>query len=139
MLRGATGTPMRSIDLANSSLALAEPEPLTLANLTTKSFTLLDRHACLRVSHIEEELLHVPGAGGAALGAQAAVQADVLVLDHDAAGLQVVGDIEVLGRDSWPARSSRARRSASSPLAVKVMQSIGQMSTQASHSMHSGR
>ena len=32
---------------------------------------------------------------------------------------------------------SRVRRSASSPLTVKVMQSIGQMSTQASHSMHS--
>ena len=41
MLRGAAGTPMRRIALANSSLALAEPEPLTLANLTTKSFTLL--------------------------------------------------------------------------------------------------
>ena len=32
---------------------------------------------------------------------------------------------------------SRVRRFASSPLTVKVMQSIGQMSTQASHSMHS--
>ena len=32
---------------------------------------------------------------------------------------------------------SRVRSSASSPLAVKVMQSVGQMSTQASHSMHS--
>src|SRR5262249_5479650 len=31
----------------------------------------------------------------------------------------------------------RVRRSASSPFSVKVMQSIGQMSTQASHSMHS--
>ena len=41
MLRGATGTPMRSTERANSSLALAEPEPLTLANRTTKSFTLL--------------------------------------------------------------------------------------------------
>ena len=41
MLRGDTGTPMRSIERANSSLALAEPEPLTLANRTTKSFTLL--------------------------------------------------------------------------------------------------
>ena len=30
----------------------------------------------------------------------------------------------------------RLRRSSSSPLAVKVMQSVGQMSTQASHSMH---
>ena len=37
MLRGATGTPIRRIDLANSALALAEPDPLTLANLTTKS------------------------------------------------------------------------------------------------------
>ena len=41
MLRGATGMPMRRIERANSSLALAEPEPLTLANRTTKSFTLL--------------------------------------------------------------------------------------------------
>jgi hypothetical protein len=32
---------------------------------------------------------------------------------------------------------SRVRSSASSPFSVKVMQSIGQMSTQASHSMHS--
>ncbi len=31
---------------------------------------------------------------------------------------------------------SRARSSGSSPFTVKVMQSIGQMSTQASHSMH---
>ena len=39
----ATGTPMRRIALANSSLAVAEPEPLTLANLTTKSLTLLSQ------------------------------------------------------------------------------------------------
>jgi hypothetical protein len=39
MLRGETGTPIRMIDLANSSFADAEPEPLTLANLTTKSLT----------------------------------------------------------------------------------------------------
>ena len=37
MLRGLTGTPMRRIARANSSFADAEPEPLTLANLTTKS------------------------------------------------------------------------------------------------------
>ena len=37
MLRGLTGTPRRMIDLANSVFADAEPEPLTLANLTTKS------------------------------------------------------------------------------------------------------
>ncbi len=39
MLRGLTGTPMRRMALANSSLAEAEPEPLTLANLMTKSLT----------------------------------------------------------------------------------------------------
>src|SRR4051794_8657224 len=38
MLRAATGTPIRKITLANRPLALAEPEPFTLANLTTKSF-----------------------------------------------------------------------------------------------------
>jgi len=41
MLRGDTGTPIRRIARANSSLALAEPEPLTLAKRMTKSFTLL--------------------------------------------------------------------------------------------------
>src|SRR6516162_1432441 len=41
MLRGATGTPMRRMARANSSLALAEPDPFTLANRMTKSFTLL--------------------------------------------------------------------------------------------------
>ena len=40
-LRGLTGTPWRRIERANISLALAEPEPLTLAKRTTKSFTLL--------------------------------------------------------------------------------------------------
>src|ERR1700693_765372 len=39
MLRGLTGTPIRRIALAKSSLAEAEPEPLTLANLTTKALT----------------------------------------------------------------------------------------------------
>src|SRR5688500_17790353 len=102
MLRGLTGTPMRRMDLANSSLADAEPEPLTLANLTTKSLTAsmrfigtslrdrlrrglaLGRIAAHRAGlrGLDEELLHVPGAGRAALGAQPAVQAHVLVLDH---------------------------------------------------------
>ena len=40
MLRGATGTPMRRMERAKSSLAEAEPEPFTLANLMTKSLTL---------------------------------------------------------------------------------------------------
>jgi hypothetical protein len=45
MLRGLTGTPMRSRLRANSSLAEADPEPLTLANLTTKSLTASSRGA----------------------------------------------------------------------------------------------
>jgi hypothetical protein len=65
------------------------------------------------------------------------MQADVLVLDHDAAGLEAVGDVEVLGEIVAAGALSRWRSSASSPFSVKVMQSIGQMSTQASHSMHS--
>jgi len=48
------------------------------------------------VSHIDEVLLHVPGAGRAALGAQPAMQAHIFVLGHDAAGLEAVADIEVL-------------------------------------------
>src|SRR6266852_4468728 len=114
MLRGLTGMPMRRNDFANSSFADAEPEPLTLANLMTKSLTASIRFigrsssgSCgfllvvaaagvAGVGHRQEELLHVPGAGRAALGAQAAVEADVFVLRHDAAGFQRPRDIEVL-------------------------------------------
>src|SRR5690348_10388572 len=54
MLRGETGTPMRRIAREKSSLAEADPEPLTLANLTTKSFTAsirLTTSASLLMSH----------------------------------------------------------------------------------------
>ena len=38
MLREATGTPMRRMERGEQPVGgLAEPEPLTLANLTTKS------------------------------------------------------------------------------------------------------
>ncbi len=47
-LRGAIGMPMRMMARANISLALAEPEPLTLAKRMTKSLTavngMLDLH-----------------------------------------------------------------------------------------------
>src|SRR5262249_44021864 len=43
MLREATGTPMRSTERAKRRLALADPDPLTLANLTTKSLTRMRR------------------------------------------------------------------------------------------------
>jgi len=46
MLRRLTGTPMRRIALAKSALAEAEPEPLMLANLMTKSLTASMRFAC---------------------------------------------------------------------------------------------
>lgn len=36
--------------------------------------------------YVVPELLHVPGGGGAAFGAEAAVEADVFVFGHDAAG-----------------------------------------------------
>src|SRR4051812_31883993 len=115
MLRGDTGMPMRRKLFANSSFALAEPEPLTLANLTTKSLTAsilfmcsgrLQRDGFLRMvrpagvaggSHLEQELLHVPGARRAALRAQAAVQTDVLVLHHHAPGFQLPRNIKILG------------------------------------------
>src|ERR1700756_2980559 len=45
MLRGLTGTPMRRIDLAKSVFADADPEPLTLANLMTKSWPVARRIA----------------------------------------------------------------------------------------------
>src|SRR5579872_4928580 len=109
MLRAATGTPMRRIDLANRPLAEAEPEPFTFANLTTKSLVRAigvisfrrdgwHGRRRLRQGHVEQELLHVPRAGRAALGAKAAVQADVLVLHHHPPGGQRAGDVEVLGR-----------------------------------------
>ena len=95
----ATGTPMRSTHCANNSLALAEPEPFTLANLTTKSLVDGDRAYGHRESGLcgfEIEFLHVPGACRAALGAEPAMQADVFILHHHAAGLERVGDVEVL-------------------------------------------
>src|SRR5262245_25286795 len=42
MLRGDTGTPIRRIARANRALALAEPEPLTLAKRMTESVTVLN-------------------------------------------------------------------------------------------------
>src|SRR5919109_3455440 len=45
MFFGETGTPMRNNVFANMVFALAEPEPLTVANLTTKSLIpLIDPH-----------------------------------------------------------------------------------------------
>src|SRR5271155_2354637 len=59
--------------------------------------TRLAAAACRpRPGYVEQEFAHVPGSGRAALGAQATMQADILVLGHDAPGLQRIADIEVL-------------------------------------------
>src|SRR5687767_489742 len=124
MLRGETGTPMRRIERAKSSFADAEPEPLTLANLTTKSLTALMvfgssivlsgfplrfTAAFARVRHVEQELLHVPRTRRAALGAQPAVQAHVLVLHHDTPGLEPIGHVTVLAGMERRRRETRAQ------------------------------
>src|SRR6266550_2616756 len=97
MLRVATGTPMRRMERANNSFAEAEPEPFTLANLTTKSFVaLIGLDMAAGLGRIEEKFLHIPRSGGAAFRTQSAMQAKVFVLRHDAAGFQRFGHIEVL-------------------------------------------
>ncbi len=63
MLRAATGTPIRRTDLANMPLALADPEPFTLANLTTKSFTASRARTLFeRAQGGLDYLLHAPSA-----------------------------------------------------------------------------
>src|SRR3954454_2828481 len=62
MLRGLTGTPMRSRLRANISLADADPEPLTLANLTTKSLTDSMRLTGLDDGIVTPPFLGQPGA-----------------------------------------------------------------------------
>ena len=59
--------------------------------------------------------LHVPGAGWAALGAEPAMQAHILVLGHDAAGLETVGDIKVLRQIVRRGAQSLLEGPASSP------------------------
>src|SRR5512146_1477507 len=97
--------PLLKMDFISSVLALAEPVPFTVAILIVKSLTrwvtgvserLSDcsgdlglarfQHPgfVLRVRPMDVGLLHVPCGRGATLGAEAAVHAEVLVLDHDA-------------------------------------------------------
>src|SRR5258708_29866208 len=97
ILRVATGTPMRRMARANNSFADAEPEPFTLANLRTKSFVdLIGLDMTPGLRRIEEEFLHIPGAGRAAFRTQSAMQAKVLVLRHDPSRFQGFGHIEIL-------------------------------------------
>src|SRR5215469_17007235 len=99
--------PLRNSDFISSVLALAEPVPLTVAILIEKSLIraaraavggdivswvfsgsgdlgFLRRHGARLVGGlrpVQLGLLHVPGGGRAALGAQPAVHAQILVLD----------------------------------------------------------
>src|SRR5829696_5315057 len=99
MFFGLTGMPMRNSVLANMPLALAEPEPLTVANFTTKSLMPLIARQVLQSAQVgvvmgqtrlgglgfdEHELLHIPRPRRAAFGTQPAMQTHVLVLSHDA-------------------------------------------------------
>src|SRR5437868_8604220 len=92
--------PLRKIAFISSAFALAEPVPFTVAILIAKSFVRSWVISCalghlgrvgggfiLGVRPLHEGLLHVPGGRRAALGAQAAVHAEVFVFDHDAAGM----------------------------------------------------
>src|SRR5688572_15684134 len=69
MLRGLMGTPMRRIAFANRVLAEAEPDPFTLANLTTKSLTASRRF----MWEFKVSTYHIPGR--LRLGAQGLEQA----------------------------------------------------------------
>ena len=55
-----------------------------------------DRGRRAGMSQFQQKCLHLPRSGGTVLGAQTAMQADVLVLDHDAAAEEVSGDVEIL-------------------------------------------
>src|SRR6266446_1718444 len=159
MLRELAGIPIRRIDLANSALALAEPDPLTLANLTTKSLTLWIaarwrfncdaigselvkdghrlRHAgpAIVISRRNLRMSHAPVGQRSAHRPQCRQTSSSLTMMRP-----VLSTSEAYKSwDRFPAGAfNRPRNSCSSPLAAKVMQSIGQMSTQASHSMHCG-
>ena len=64
-----------------------------------------------RLRNLDGEFLHVPRRGWTAFGAQAAMQAKVLVFGHDAAGLDRFRHIDRLGKvGRRRARASRAAR-----------------------------
>src|SRR4029450_6458297 len=91
-----TGIPIRKIDCMMSPLADADPVPLAVAILNANWLMRVMRvwlHRRERddrgtgVRDLQDEFPHIPRVGRAALGAEPAVQADILVLDHDATRL----------------------------------------------------
>jgi hypothetical protein len=114
---------------------------VSLATGPDSSPTTRDASGAGRPSRVRNEqivLPHVERGRGASLGAEAAVDAEVLVLDHDAAGLgQVLGHVDGLGQVQR-GRLQLTAQLGLVPLGRMPRQSTGQTSTQASHSMQSG-
>ena len=123
---------MRKMACMSNPLALAEPVPLTVPILKQKSFIpdmrwetgdggrmtlsrdrglacdLWPRQPGVRQKNIGFH--HVPRRGRTPLGAESAVQAHVLVLDHDALRLRKVGgDVDVLRQVDGRRRQPRAQ------------------------------
>src|SRR5215469_16318749 len=92
-----TGIPMRKMACMSKPLALAEPVPLTLASFRAKSLTRISLRSGTMTSgsvsgcgkygpscvwNFEFKLLHVPRRRGATLRTQTAVDAKILVFEH---------------------------------------------------------
>src|SRR6202011_5363062 len=158
MFRELAGMPILRIDLANSELALAEPDPLTLENLRTKSLTLwiaaISRFDCDAIgSELVRDSYRLRHAGPARVtsrrnfrmsqapvGQRSAQRPQCRHTSSSLAMMRPVLSPFATYRSCVRLRDgafNRVLRSVSSPSAVKVMQSIGQISTQASHSMQS--
>src|SRR5688572_26849756 len=154
MLRGLTGTPMRRMALANSSLAEAEPEPVDVGELDDEvvdGFDAVHATASLGTACLGEGLSRQLGPAWvvfsrnfcmsqAPVGQRSAQRPQCRQTSSSFTITRPVFSPPATYR-SWVRLSAGALslvlRSGSSALPVKVMQSIGQMSTQASHSMHS--
>ena len=160
MLRAATGTPIRRIAFANRPFADAEPEPLTFANLTTKSLT---RASCFGAMTCQSAAIGaIAGAAGACFVAAAIVglrdSSRNFCMSHAPVGQRSAhrpqcrqtsssftitrpvftgaDNVQIL-REVQRRRLQPRAQLGFVAVGVNVMQSIGQMSTQASHSMHS--
>ena len=122
MFLGLTGRPIRNSALANRLLALAEPVPLTLANLMTKSLTDSSRFMPLPCSRCKEISAYPRRRSGSArrTGPQCRHTSSSFTITR------AVGSSAETYR-SWlrlvAGADRRVRSSSSGPLAVKVMQS----------------
>ena len=141
-----TGMPMRKIACISRPLALAEPVPLTLASLRTKSLTRSCAAArltcavspspawgqwivdfCMSQAAVGQRSAHRP---------QCTQRSSSLTMTRPVCG-SARGDVERLRRVRRPARAGACAARPPRRRGVMVRQSTGQMSMQASHSMHS--